>query len=234
MAPTPALSGVPTAQPISPPEPGTPPSRVGAVADDLRDAEHRRDHAEPADDQPAARLGARRPRRSSRSAAKNSTTGSTMTSEPMIQRTPSARPAPTGPMPLLQAAAPSTIARPEHGQADAVPAVLGGERLGLLRAGDRAGQAAGAAGEQVPAAATTRQRPRPRTASCGRRDGGSRWSAWRPAASCSQPSSRSAPREDAGRRVDVVRAGMCRTVIAFGARIRAGGRLVSRTWRPGS
>jgi hypothetical protein len=41
------------------------------------------------------------------------------------------------------------------------------------------------------------------------------------------------PREDAGRRVDVVRAGMCRTVIAFGARTRqAGARVPHRSSGP--
>ena len=48
----------------------------------------------------------------------------------------------------------------EHGQADAVPAVLGGERFGLVRTGDRAGQPTGAAGEQVPGARADLDRAR--------------------------------------------------------------------------
>ena len=99
------------------------------------------------------RASGRGPRRSRRRAVKNSTTGRAMTSEPTIQRTPSARATPTGPMPLLQAAAPSTIASPRTARPDPVAAVLGGERFGLLRLGDGAGEAAGAAGQQVPAPA---------------------------------------------------------------------------------
>ena len=167
-------------------------------------------------------------RRSSRSAAKNSTTGSTMTSEPMIQRTPWARPAPTGPMPLLHVGRAQHDRQAQHGQADAVPAVLGGQRFGLLRAGDRAGQAAGAAGEQVPARRLTTPEEAGRLffLAAGRRLAVDRFAGGRFLLAAVEPER---PREDAGRRVDVVRAGMCRTVIAFGARIRAGRTLVSRT-----
>ena len=110
----------------------------------------RGDHRQPADDQPAPGLGARR-RRSSRSATKKRTTGSTMTSEPMIQRTAWATPAPD----RADAVAPGGRAehdrQAEHGEADAVPAVFGGQRFGLFRARDRTGQPAGATREQAPA-----------------------------------------------------------------------------------
>ena len=83
-------SGVPTAQPSSPPEPGPALLRVGGRAE--RPARCRGPtatvHSQPMASRP--RASGRGPRRSSRSAAKNRTTGSTMTSEPMIQRTPSA------------------------------------------------------------------------------------------------------------------------------------------------
>ena len=185
------------------------------------------DHRQPADDQPAARLGARR-------AAQQPQRG-----EEQHDRQHHDQRADDPADALGQAGADRADAvapggraqhdrQAQHGQADAVPAVLGGQRLGLLRAGDRAGQAAGAAGEQVPAAGGDAPEAEPgRLLLLRRRDGGWRWCASRAAASCSQPSSRSAPREDAGRRVDVVRAGMRRTVIAFGARIGQA-RLVSR------
>ena len=126
---------------------------------------------QPADDQPAARLGARRPAQQPQRGEEqdDGQHHDQRADDPADGRRRA--PAPTGPMPLLHAAAPEHDRQAEHGQADAVAAVLGRERLGLLRAGDRAGEAAGAAGEQVPAAAATTPN-RPGESSSWRRAGG--------------------------------------------------------------
>src|SRR4051812_48971603 len=158
-------------------------------------------------------------RRSSRRAVKNSTTGSTMTSEPMIQRTAWATPAPTGPIPLLQVAAPRTMARPST--ARPTPSLRCSGASGSAssgRATERASPPAPRATRfQVPRAA--RQRPNPDD--CFFRAAGRRLAVVRFAGrfllAAVDPER---PREDAGRRVGVVRAGMRRTVIASGAPAR--------------
>ena len=150
--PMPATSGVPTAQPISPPDPGRPALGVGGVADHLRDAEHRRDQADPADHQPAPRLGpwpaAQQPE------------GGEEQHDRQHHDQRADDPADAvgqGYAHRADAVAPGGGAQDdgqaEHGQAHAVAAVLGRERLGLLRSGDGPGQAAGPAGEQPPGAA---------------------------------------------------------------------------------
>ena len=141
-----------------------------------------------------------------------------MTSEPMIQRTPAGQRDADRPDPVAPGGRADDDGQPEDGEADAVAAVLGGQRLGLVRAGHRAGQAAGAAGEQVPAAAGDAARGRSRRSSCGRRAGVAveeRFAGGRFLLAAVEPE-RPRPRDGdaAGRRVDVLRAGMRRTVIA--------------------
>ena len=206
--------------------------RVGGVADDLGDAEHRRRsaHSQPMTSRP--RASGRGPRRSSRRAAKNSTTGSTMTSEPMIQRTAVGQAGAD----RADAVAPRRGAQhdrqAEDGQADAVAAVLGRERLGLLRPGDRPGEAAGAAGEQVPAAAGDDPTGRSELFfGGGTAVAAERLAAGRFLLAAVEPER---PREDAGRRVDVVRAGMRRTVIAVERPDPGRRTVVSRTGVRGS
>src|SRR6185312_13810567 len=112
-APTPAVSGVPTAQPTSPPEPGSP--CFGPCSAPPPATEAMPSTAAVMQSQPISR----RPRpsgsagcRSSRREAKRKNTGRTTTIEPTIQREPVAIPSPTGPMPLVHTAAPSTTASP--------------------------------------------------------------------------------------------------------------------------
>ena len=150
-APMPAASGVPTAQPISPPEPGTPALRIGRVADDLGDAEHRGDGAEPADRQPSARLRAgaatEQPQRGEEEDDRQHHDQRADDPAHALGQADT-----DGADPVAPGGRAQDDRQPQHGQADAVPAVLGGERLGLLRAGDGPGEATGAAGEQPPAA----------------------------------------------------------------------------------
>ena len=154
-APTPACSGVPMAQPTRPPAPGWPwrgPS-VAPPPTTLRDAEHRGEHAEPADDHAAAGLGdgrvAQQPQRDQQEAAPG------RTSDRRTDRPPGG--GGDAGADRADAAGPHARAehdgQAEHGEPDAVAAVLGGERLGLVRAGDRAGQPAGAAGDSASRAA---------------------------------------------------------------------------------
>src|SRR3954466_15331367 len=219
IVPMPALSGVPTAHPISPPDPGTPAWGTAGVPRTC--AMPRTEaivHSQPIASRP--RASGRGPRRSRRSAAKNRTTGSTMTSEPMTQRTPSARPTPTGPIPLLQAAAPNTIARPRT--ARPTPSLRCSGASGSPssgRATDRAIPPAPRASRfQLPA--TTPQRPGELFfLAAGRRPAvEERLAGGRFLLAAVEPErARVLEEVPAGRRDDVVRAGMCRTVIAFGA-----------------
>ncbi len=186
--PTPATSGVPTAQPVRPPDPGRPACGSPEAPTMLGDAEHRGDHAQPADGQPATGLRA--------GAAAQQAQGGEEQHDRQHHDERADDPAHAAGEACADradAVAPGRGAehdrQAEDAEADAVPTVLRGERLGLVRARDRAGQAAGAAGQQAPAAAHARPRGR-RSSSSWRRDGGW-WNAWRPAASCSQPSSRS-------------------------------------------
>ena len=179
------------------------------------------DHRQPADDQPAAGLGARRPaQQPQRGEEQDDRQHHDQRADDPADALGHAR------TDRADAVAPRGRAehdrQAQHGQADAVPAVLGGQRLGLLRAGDRAGEAAGAAGEQVPAPpATIPKRPGDFFfLAAGRRLAVERFAGGRFLLAAVEPER---PREDAGRRVDVVRAGMRRTVIAFGARIRQAG-----------
>ena len=102
----------------------------------------------------------------------------------------------------------------EHGEADAVPAVFGGSGSASSGTGDRAGQPSGAAGSRFQ----PRRRSRRGRSDCfffAAGPVGGRFAAGRFLLAAVEPER---PREEAGRRVDVVRAGMRRTVIASGAR----------------
>ena len=150
--PTPATSGVPTAQPIRPPEPGLPLRGSADAPTTCGDAEHRGDQAEPADGQPAAGLR-------SRTAAEQPQRGEEQHDRQHHEQRaddPADGVGQTG-ADRADAVAPRRGAehdrQPEDGEADPVAPVLGGQRFGLLRPGDRPGETTGAAGQQVPAAA---------------------------------------------------------------------------------
>ena len=161
--------------------------RVGRRPDDVGDAEHRGDQAQPADGQAAPGLG-------SRTAAEQPQGGEEQHDRQHHEQRaddPADGVGQSG-ADRADAVAPRRGAQhdrqTEDGEADPVAPVLGRQRFGLLRSGDRPGQAAGAAGQQVPAPAD--HAPQAGRALLLARDDGSR-DAWRPAASCSQPSSRS-------------------------------------------
>src|SRR3954469_9954045 len=123
----------------------------GRGTEDLRDAEDGGDRAQPADRQPAARLGPG-------SAAQEAQRGEEQddrqhhdqrSDDPAhaLGQTDADRPDPVAPGGGAQ-----HDRQAQDGETDAVPAVLGGQRFGLLRAGDRPRDPARAAGEQVPTA----------------------------------------------------------------------------------
>ena len=169
-------------------------------------------HSQPITSRP--RASGRGPRRSSRSAAKNRTTGSTMTSEPMTQRTPSVR----ADADRADAVAPGGGAehdRPGRGRPGRRR--RGGARGRAARpppGGRPSGRGRRRRGRAGPSCRWRRATGRSRASSSWRAGGGGCRTAWRAAASCSHAVEPERPREDAGRRVDVVRAGMRRTVIA--------------------
>src|SRR3954466_6135119 len=178
-------------------------------------------------------------RRSSRSAVKNSTTGSTMTREPMIHRTAWATPTPTGPIPLLQVAAPSTIARPST--ARPTPSLRCSGASGSAssgRATERASPPAPRASRDQPPLMTP-HRPGPdllgagfraaglRPPEAGRFAGGRFRDAVEPEPE--RPRAGDLPDE----RVVVVRAGIRQTVIAAGAPGRQAAPRVRHTYGRG-
>jgi hypothetical protein len=130
---------------------GDSPLRIGRVAHDLGDAEHRGEGAEPADRQPSACLRARaateQPQRGEEEDDRQHHDQRADDPAHSLGQADTDRADPVAPGGRTQ-----DDRQPQHGQADAVAAVLGGERLGLLRAGDGPGEATGAAGEQPPPA----------------------------------------------------------------------------------
>ena len=219
IGPTPATRGVPTAQPSSPPEPGRP--RWGSACSPSTWATPTTEAVEqiqPISNRP--RDSGCGPLRSSRSAAKKRTTGATMTSEPMIQRTPLARVTPTGPIPLLHAAAPMTTASPRTARPTPSRRCSGASgSVSSGRATERARPPAPRASRfQLPLAARQRLNPSFFLRAAGRRAVEDRLAGGRflPAAVAPERP-RALDGDAAGRRVDVLRAGMCRTVIAPGA-----------------
>ena len=135
-------------------------------------------------------------------------------------------------MPLLHAAAPSTIARPST--ARPTPSLRCSGASGSAssgRATERARPPAPRASRFQPPATTPEEAGSDSASSAaGRRVAVERLAGGRFLLAAVEPER---PREDAGRRVDVVRAGMRRTVIASAARIRqAGARVPHRSRGP--
>ena len=131
-----------------------------------------------------------------------------MTREPMIQRTPWARPTPTGPMPLLQAAAPSTIASPSTARPTPSRRCSGASGSASSgRATERASPPAPRASRFQPPLTIPKSPALFFFFAAGRRVVVERFAAGRFLLAAVEPERL---REDAGGRVDVLRAGMCR------------------------